>query len=484
MVQALPCHKTQPQNGPATNWALPQTSPYELLFLCLCAPKMERTRHLRPNRGKNPNARWLVEEVVKPKPKRRKAAPPPSPPAEGDTRCRCNGSVSDEHTMAECEGCKTWQHIVCEVGVDDESALPEPYKCSECREPDSPLAEAQLKVEDVHTNGLASSIDDLKDKVRSSVAQAWLHILSKFAQSGVDPTAKAIEIEAELFKAYGGTEPVSQAYREQFRTLSFNLKDSKNLNLQQDVLSGAMPASKFVAMTSEQLRNPELQQMADVIHKESIREAVIPEAEPPKERISTSTAELNAEPSEAVLDNEERRNEEKVAEAMKEPVSLSPKDGEADSGEADSKPVESPVWSGKVLLADNSIEFISSGIQVTGENHTRYLGDQLKVQGLVQLERTMEYLRASAADTKHHRLGSVAILEPQGENSLFDYIKNLQRFGSITTSGVDVKDAFLVPWTTDLDFSFLSQEALNILSQLATERDEKLLVTIYVLNVR
>lgn len=369
--------------------------------------------------------------------------------------------------MAECENCKTWQHIVCEVGVDDESALPEPYKCSECCGPDPPQADLQPESPEPPTNGNANSIAEIEDKVRRSVAQAWLHVLSQFAPAGVDAMAKAIEIESELFKTFGCT---NQPYREQFRTLSFNLKDSKNSDLQKSVLSGAMPASKFVAMTSEQLRNPELQRIADDIHKESIREAVIPAVEPPLERVLTGTAEL-----EAVLQSERRCDEEEHAEPLKNPPALPPKT-------PDVQPVERPVWSGRVFLADNSIEFISSAIQVTGENHAMHLGTQIKVQGLVQPERTVEYLRASAEDKRHHRLGSVAILEPRCENSLFKYISNLQRFGSIRSSGVHVKDAFLLPWTPEFDLSFL--EKPRLLDRLASEHDGKLLVVIYVLNLR
>ncbi|CAN6659508.1 hypothetical protein TRVA0_031S01398 [Trichomonascus vanleenenianus] len=46
-------------------------------------------------------------------------------------RCICSGE--GEGKMVECENCRTWQHITCMFGKDDEAVVPEVYWCSDCK---------------------------------------------------------------------------------------------------------------------------------------------------------------------------------------------------------------------------------------------------------------------------------------------------------------------------------------------------------------
>lgn len=51
-------------------------------------------------------------------------------PMNERVRCRCG--KDDGGIMVQCEGCTTWQHIVC-MGFENEENLPETYFCDVCR---------------------------------------------------------------------------------------------------------------------------------------------------------------------------------------------------------------------------------------------------------------------------------------------------------------------------------------------------------------
>ncbi|KAG7572227.1 Transcription elongation factor S-II central domain [Arabidopsis suecica] len=71
----------------------------------------------------------------------------------------------------------------------------------------------------------------------------------------LDPQVLAFEIEAELFKLFGG---VNKKYKEKGRSLLFNLKDKSNPKLREKVMYGEIAAERLCSMSAEELASKEL----------------------------------------------------------------------------------------------------------------------------------------------------------------------------------------------------------------------------------
>ncbi|RLN93588.1 hypothetical protein BBJ28_00016334 [Nothophytophthora sp. Chile5] len=68
----------------------------------------------------------------------------------------------------------------------------------------------------------------------------------------------ALDVEAELYAAYGQSYSLTKAYGHKARTLLFNLKDSRNADLRNRLLSGELPAHSLVRMSGPDMANPQL----------------------------------------------------------------------------------------------------------------------------------------------------------------------------------------------------------------------------------
>ncbi|RLN58375.1 hypothetical protein BBJ28_00014576 [Nothophytophthora sp. Chile5] len=72
----------------------------------------------------------------------------------------------------------------------------------------------------------------------------------------------ALDVEAELYAAYGQRNltnySLAKAYGHKARTLLFNLKDSRNADLRNRLLSGELPAHSLVRMSGPDMANPQL----------------------------------------------------------------------------------------------------------------------------------------------------------------------------------------------------------------------------------
>lgn len=162
-------------------------------------------RRLRANRGKNPNARWLVEEVTRTKkratPKAPKPEPEPDPVQEqSEVRCVCNGAVPDTMVMTECERCNSWQHNKCVFGVNAQHVVPVPYICRWCRSEDDPQ--------------LHAVVDNVtRTRARESAVKQWKRLLT--ARNHPDPSSEAVELEQRLFDTYGAGPQYRAAFRKQ-----------------------------------------------------------------------------------------------------------------------------------------------------------------------------------------------------------------------------------------------------------------------------
>ncbi|KAL9256205.1 PHD finger protein 3-like protein [Drosera capensis] len=94
----------------------------------------------------------------------------------------------------------------------------------------------------------------------------------------VDPTPEsvALDIEAELFKLFGG---VNKKYKEKGRSLLFNLKDRNNPDLRERVMSGAISPERLCSMTAEELASKELSQWRIAKAEELAQMKVLPDVE-------------------------------------------------------------------------------------------------------------------------------------------------------------------------------------------------------------
>ncbi|KAI6354062.1 hypothetical protein MCOR25_008770 [Pyricularia grisea] len=86
--------------------------------------------------------------------------------------------------------------------------------------------------------------------------------------------AKSVEIEQAAFVAYKGD---TAEYRSKMRSLFSNLKS--NRDLAKGVFSGTIAASKFVVMTSDELKSADLRKQEEELAKENMKKAQVPMAE-------------------------------------------------------------------------------------------------------------------------------------------------------------------------------------------------------------
>ncbi|KAK8644812.1 hypothetical protein V6N13_118679 [Hibiscus sabdariffa] len=95
-------------------------------------------------------------------------------------------------------------------------------------------------------------------------------------QSLPSPQELAYQIEAELFKLFGG---VNKKYKEKGRSLLFNLKDRNNPELRERVVSGEIPPERLCSMSAEELASKELSQWRQAKAEELAQMVVLPDVQ-------------------------------------------------------------------------------------------------------------------------------------------------------------------------------------------------------------
>ncbi|TYH15037.1 hypothetical protein ES288_A05G012200v1 [Gossypium darwinii] len=90
------------------------------------------------------------------------------------------------------------------------------------------------------------------------------------------PEELAYQIEAELFKLFGG---VNKKYKEKGRSLLFNLKDRNNPELRERVVSGEIPPERLCSMSAEELASKELSQWRQAKAEELAQMVILPDVE-------------------------------------------------------------------------------------------------------------------------------------------------------------------------------------------------------------
>ncbi|KAG2486265.1 hypothetical protein HYH03_015089 [Edaphochlamys debaryana] len=125
--------------------------------------------------------------------------------------------------------------------------------------------------------------NDTRDKVRTMLAEA-LAVGYQSGGGGSDsggsalqsPNLLAAAIEDALHELFGaGSGPVSGEYKAKARSLCFNLKDAKNPDLRERVLSGSVPPESLVRLTAEEMASDEQKkknrELKDWLAKEAVR---------------------------------------------------------------------------------------------------------------------------------------------------------------------------------------------------------------------
>ncbi|OAL07552.1 transcription elongation factor [Phaeosphaeriaceae sp. SRC1lsM3a] len=86
----------------------------------------------------------------------------------------------------------------------------------------------------------------------------------------------AKQIEAA---AYGNTGSVNDAYKQKMRSLFQNLKNKSNPALRKDVLSGKIPAKKFVVMSHDEMKSDSRRAEDEKLEKENMNQAMVAQVE-------------------------------------------------------------------------------------------------------------------------------------------------------------------------------------------------------------
>ncbi|CAB0020641.1 unnamed protein product [Nesidiocoris tenuis] len=192
-----------------------------------------------------------------------------------------------------CDGCEDWFHGNC-VGVtkalgQQMEAQGVEWSCPKCRaakrekEKESQLAAKALKAMPANQRW-----KQLKEKVKTRVSKkgakpatptttkppAAMPIQSAEKKKD-DPKSKkdrkvkslAESIEEELFSLFKDT---NMKYRTKFRSLVFNIKDSKNLTLYRKIVDRTISPEQFVRLTAEELASQELAQWREKEAKHQI----------------------------------------------------------------------------------------------------------------------------------------------------------------------------------------------------------------------
>jgi transcription elongation factor S-II len=84
-----------------------------------------------------------------------------------------------------------------------------------------------------------------------------------------DPELVATRIEAALFDRFGD---VNNDYYSAARSRASNLRDKKNPDLRENVLTGAVSAERFASMTTDEMASDEMKKQRESFTKEAISE--------------------------------------------------------------------------------------------------------------------------------------------------------------------------------------------------------------------
>ncbi|KAK4364966.1 hypothetical protein RND71_016324 [Anisodus tanguticus] len=184
------------------------------------------------------------------------------------------------------------------LGLHDDVSIGNSIPCSselELHVDDVPFSDNFfVKDELLQGNGLTwamdldmqlSEADFLQDAEKANLFDEGV-VGDEGEQEKSSPEDLALQIEAELFKLFGG---VNKKYKEKGRSLLFNLKDRNNPELRERVMSGEIPPDKLCSMTAEELASKELSEWRTAKAEELAQMVVLPDNEVDMRRLVKKT---------------------------------------------------------------------------------------------------------------------------------------------------------------------------------------------------
>lgn len=502
---------------------------------------MERSK--RANRGRN-YAQWALELRLEEEAqsKRRKSKRNQKKDSGGEVLCSCGATEydpEDTRPMAECEKCLRWQHIMCVIGVNDGSQLPQPYLCFMCK-PKNNQDESHDAVQDSPKEPTGSPGPE--NKVRQSVITALERIFSrqlvpmaiteKLLDASTDVSTYSVtlakEIEAALYAAHATQETadVGQKYRERFRTLSFNLKNDKNHLLQTQIITREITPEAIATLSNEDMLSPELQLLAQKAKQDAIQGSILKVDEAPRLRKThkgeefvetggedqgTPQRPLENPPKDPKPEQEKTPKKESppphtievqydrgYTEDFDEPgFSENEGDGfvneeeEEDDFEAVmSRDGPTVVWTGKLFM-DKAVDFDAQGFHVGGHKFKPDMWPQvfntdqpkLTIQGKLDAKVADEYLEKIAKTRVVAAMGVLDVDDPAAFSKLRSLYTRKSRYGVLIDRTAIVKDAYLIPFSKESsvpEYLELTADEKLTLDDLLDRKGE-LLLCVYVL---
>ncbi|KAL5121235.1 transcription elongation factor TFIIS [Pleosporales sp. CAS-2024a] len=146
----------------------------------------------------------------------------------------------------------------------------------------SPVPAQQKKKHDVAPDKRNHKTDKVNYQVTGNEARDncvrlmydGLAFMSEALPDEIITVAKHIEAAA-----YGNAGSVNDAYKQKMRSLFQNLKNKSNPALRKDVLSGKIPAKKFVVMSHDELKSDSRRAEDEKLEKENMNQAMVAQVE-------------------------------------------------------------------------------------------------------------------------------------------------------------------------------------------------------------
>eukprot|EP00240_Pyramimonas_obovata_P016145 CAMPEP_0118933528 /NCGR_PEP_ID=MMETSP1169-20130426/12038_1 /TAXON_ID=36882 /ORGANISM="Pyramimonas obovata, Strain CCMP722" /LENGTH=295 /DNA_ID=CAMNT_0006876299 /DNA_START=64 /DNA_END=948 /DNA_ORIENTATION=- len=114
--------------------------------------------------------------------------------------------------------------------------------------------------------------DPQRDKLAVSLCEALAVVLGEVGEDAdglAEPSLVGISIEAAMFRKFGG---MTKEYKAKYRSISFNLKDSRNPDLRRKVLSGDISPYTLLTLSSEELGSDSKREANEAIRQHMMRE--------------------------------------------------------------------------------------------------------------------------------------------------------------------------------------------------------------------
>uniref|UniRef100_L7LWU4 Uncharacterized protein n=1 Tax=Rhipicephalus pulchellus TaxID=72859 RepID=L7LWU4_RHIPC len=155
-------------------------------------------------------------------------------------------------------------------GANTTSTAPTPSSTTNSAPAENTSGSTEAVTEVKKTEPAQPSIEPVRLNVRKVLRDALLNRCkeaSDLSLSGDEVRRMALRIEEELFKVFRDT---GTRYKSKYRSLVFNIKDSRNQGLFRKILRGKIAPDRLVRMTPEELASKELARWREQENKHTI----------------------------------------------------------------------------------------------------------------------------------------------------------------------------------------------------------------------